>query len=131
MTDAERLKMYDDLLSAVMPPDFKDWWENSKDEWPDVAAGVIISLRKREQFAWEQLNQRLTPQPVSVTDRLPGPEDCDAWERNHPISNAWCWWWDNNESAWFRDEADTPRPPYFTHWLPFNALPLPSKEVEE
>ena len=53
----ERLDRYDQALSAVMPPDFKDWWENSKDEWPDVAAGVIENLRKREELAWEQLDR--------------------------------------------------------------------------
>lgn len=56
MTDSERLKLYDEMLSAVMPPDFKDWWENSKDEWPAVAAGVIESLREREDLAWERLS---------------------------------------------------------------------------
>ena len=57
----ERLDRYDQALSAVMPPDFKDWWENSKDEWPDVAAGVVENLRKREELAWEQV-ERLASQ---------------------------------------------------------------------
>jgi hypothetical protein len=56
----ERLDRYDQALSAVMPSDFKDWWQNSKDEWPDVAAGVIENLRKREELAWEQM-ERLSP----------------------------------------------------------------------
>ena len=123
MTDTERLKRYDNLLSAVMPPDFKDWWENSKDEWPDVAASVITSLQKREQFAWDQLDQRLTPQPVSVTDRFPGPEDCDAdgrcwrfYKENDSQWNMWCY------SQRSGHRAD--------YWLPAHALPLPSKEVE-
>ena len=55
MTDLERLKAYDDELSKVMPPDFKDWWQGSKDEWPLIAAMVIESLREREELAWEQL----------------------------------------------------------------------------
>lgn len=40
-------------LSAVMPPDFKDWWENSKKEWPAVAATVIRNLREREALAMQ------------------------------------------------------------------------------
>lgn len=56
MTDTERLKLYDDLLSAVMPPDFKDWHQNSKEEWPEIAAAVITNLRQREELAWEQVN---------------------------------------------------------------------------
>ena len=59
---AKRLDRYDQALSAVMPPDFKDWWQNSKEEWPDIAAGVIKNLRQREELAWEQV-ERLAPQP--------------------------------------------------------------------
>jgi len=55
MTDLERLKAYDDELSKVMPPDFKDWWQNSKDEWPQIAAAVITNLREREELAWQQV----------------------------------------------------------------------------
>ena len=51
-----RLRRYDEFLSAVMPPDFKDWHQNSKEEWPEIAAGVITSLREREQLAWEQVD---------------------------------------------------------------------------
>jgi cephalosporin-C deacetylase-like acetyl esterase len=57
MTDLERLKAYDDELSKVMPPDFKDWWQNSKDEWPQIAAAVITNLREREEMAWQQLTE--------------------------------------------------------------------------
>ena len=57
MTDLERLKAYDDELSEVMPPDFKDWWQNSKDEWPQIAAAVITNLREREELAWQQLEE--------------------------------------------------------------------------
>ena len=57
MTDLERLKAYDELLSEVMPPDFKDWHQGSKDEWPQLAAWVIESLREREELAWQQLEE--------------------------------------------------------------------------
>ena len=57
MTDLERLKAYDEELSKVMPPDFKDWWQNSKDEWPEIAAAVITNLREREEMAWEHLER--------------------------------------------------------------------------
>lgn len=43
-----RCQKYDTLLSMVMPADFKDWHENSRDEWPEVASMVIQNLRKRE-----------------------------------------------------------------------------------
>jgi hypothetical protein len=62
----------------------------------------------------------LTPQPVAVSERLPGPEDCDAEGR--------CWWEfegsDDYEPCWTLGKMygiafDT------THWLPANALPTP------
>jgi cephalosporin-C deacetylase-like acetyl esterase len=65
MTDLERLKAYDDELSKVMPPDFKDWWQNSKDEWPEIAAWVITNLRERLEeserqldYAYEEMERR-------------------------------------------------------------------------
>ena len=65
--------------------------------------------------------QRQAPQPVSVHERLPGPEDCDAEGRcwlycpQTPILNPY---WDLVKL----DYID-PVPP--THWLPAHALPLP------
>lgn len=46
-TDAlrKRLDDYDTRLSAEMLPDFKDWHQNSRDEWPEIAAWVIRNLR--------------------------------------------------------------------------------------
>ncbi|QGT54397.1 hypothetical protein b3_0153 [Synechococcus phage B3] len=45
--ELDRLRRYDEELSKVMPHDFKDWWQNSKEEYPEVAAGVITSLREQ------------------------------------------------------------------------------------
>ena len=64
---------------------------------------------------------RPTPQPVAVSERLPGPEDCNA--------EGMCWWL----------IEPYPRPvgpggkfwslcryfPGSAHWLPANALPTP------
>ena len=36
---------WETAISAVMPPDFKDWHENNKSEWPVVCAMVIHELR--------------------------------------------------------------------------------------
>ena len=57
---------------------------------------------------------RPTPQPVPVSERLPGPEDCDV-EDN-------CWWFDPHaDGAWYVDTFQS----CYTHWLPANALPTP------
>jgi BMFP domain-containing protein YqiC len=50
MTDLERLQAYDEELSKEMPKDFKDWWENSKEEWPLVARYVLE--RRRGEIDW-------------------------------------------------------------------------------
>lgn len=44
---AERCAAYDAKLTAVMPPDFKDWHENDKSEWPETAAWCITNWRER------------------------------------------------------------------------------------
>ena len=61
--------------------------------------------------------------PVSVSERLPGPEDCDAEGR--------CWLWNSYENMWdlinleYRVRAEFP---HSTHWLPHWALPVPGVE---
>jgi hypothetical protein len=50
MTDLERLKAYDEEISKEIPLDFKDWWQNSKEEWPLVTRLVLEG--RREQVEW-------------------------------------------------------------------------------
>lgn len=64
-SELDRLQRYDNELSSVMPADYKDWWQNSKEEWPIVAKSSIESLREREEIAWEHLaiaNKKLEAQ---------------------------------------------------------------------
>ena len=62
---------------------------------------------------------RPTHQPVAVSERLPGPEDCDA--------EGLCWWWDpecEQTEGWIRglpEYCNNNR----SHWLPAHALPTP------
>lgn len=46
-----RVAEYERLLSAEMPEDFKDWWKNSKAEWPLVAATALRMRRQRAEEA--------------------------------------------------------------------------------
>ena len=46
---------YETKLSAVMPADFKDWHENNRSEWPDIAAWVITNLREQRADLEHQL----------------------------------------------------------------------------
>jgi hypothetical protein len=62
MTDSiqkelDRLRRYDEELSKVMPPDFKDWFENSKEEYPEVAAWVIKNLREQLNLAYKMIDR--------------------------------------------------------------------------
>lgn len=56
--DGKRLHDYDTRLSAVMPADFKDWHQNSKAEWPEIAAGVITNQREHIDFYIEDLKRK-------------------------------------------------------------------------
>jgi len=58
MTDLERLKLYDEEISKEMPLDFKDWWENSPEEYPLVARWVIENLRKDREWCYEVMDKQ-------------------------------------------------------------------------
>ena len=68
-----------------------------------------------------------TPQPVAVSERLPGPEDCDEQGR--------CWWLKQRANpdhdllmpTWHLQRQGPVGTTFFrfTHWAPANALPTP------
>lgn len=68
MSDADRLSAYDRELSAVMPADFKDWWQNSPDEWPIVARRVIEGLRERAE--WNAANAPADPALLALASAV-------------------------------------------------------------
>jgi hypothetical protein len=60
-------------------------------------------------------------EPVQVSERLPGPEDCDAEGR--------CWMFDPCDRGWWCYREALPSdgdPEPFAHWLPHWALPMPA-----
>ena len=90
------------------------------------AAAMGWDQHARSILRAAELLQRLSPpQPVPVSERLPGPEDCDAEGR--------CWWGRSESHDWSADWTFatykavaefcefSPR----TTWLPAHALPLP------
>ena len=79
--------------------------------------------------AADLLEQR-HPTPVPVTERLPGPEDCDE--------EGLCWWFSPADppagtfgvaACWVLRKHE-PEDDFRTHWLPSTALPLPQGEVQ-
>ena len=116
------------------------------EEWADAAAEVPLEEMDPEVHGWRRCFKsdefsetiraalgrwgRPTIEPVPVSERLPGPEDCDAEGR--------CWTGSND----FIDETGDRPVPYpaswelrwilneDTHWLPHWALPVPGVEGE-
>ncbi len=84
-----------------------------------IAAARAVIAADRARFG------RPAIEPVPVSERLPGPEDCDAMGR--------CWWFThkNGNPAPFRSADWSLYAGWrqkFTHWLPHNALPVPGAE---
>jgi hypothetical protein len=75
------------------------------------------------EFTLRVLTRWGTPtiQPVPVSERLPGPEDCDRYGQ--------CWFWCKAVKTWdFRSRNR--QMVHDTHWLPAHALPVP-EDCEE
>ena len=85
--------------------------------------GMYVAAQRVERAA--DLLRRHHPQPVPVSERLPGPEDCDAEGR--------CWMFDPCDRGWWCYREALPSdgdPEPFTHWLPHWALPVPAIAAE-
>ncbi len=73
--------------------------------------------------------QTSPPRPIPVSERLPGPEDCQPWP-GEPDATHWCWVFVKGplgDDSWERRPATclTAHRSIHTHWLPAHALPLP------
>jgi hypothetical protein len=67
------------------------------------------------------LLQHQHPQPVAVSERLPGPEDCDAEGR--------CWWYgEGGDMVGWTLDAEGPSYYRAKYWLPAHALPVPTND---
>jgi hypothetical protein len=91
-TDEELWDLYQDLGSYFSPTEF---------------ARTVLARWGRPAI-----------EPVPVSERPPGPKDCDA--------EGLCWWWSRDITAWclcFAADGDSSE---WTHWLPHWALPVPA-----
>ena len=87
-------------------------------EWLLLIAGSDNSYsHARLTRAATLLQQQAAPDPVPVSERLPG-------------LNVKCWWFDSTKQWYFRswEEINIAGLRQPTHWLPFDALPLPTGE---
>ncbi len=58
---AQTLRKWEDELSTEMPPEFKDWWQNDRAEWPMVATALIRSLKADNERAWKTVLELKKP----------------------------------------------------------------------
>jgi hypothetical protein len=93
-------------------------WDGSKDK-------PLLSRRPDGYWTPWHIAAQL-PQPVPVSERLPGPEDCDSEDR--------CWLCGKVEGDWRLISVVNPGVPHlkycFSHWLPHWALPVPAAAGE-
>jgi hypothetical protein len=89
----------------------RDWVERGNSLMQDEARRTARAVLARSAV-----------EPVPVSERLPGPGDCDA--------EGVCWWWSRDMTGWFLCFAASGDPSEWTHWLPHYALPVPQQEVE-
>jgi len=76
--ELNRLQRYDEELTKVMNPDFKDWHENSKEEYPEIAAWVITNLREQLDWAHKEI-ERLSDELKETREQFDFAYD--EWER--------------------------------------------------
>jgi hypothetical protein len=84
-----------------------------------------LELEQRALAAEQAAVARPTTEPVPVSERLPGPEDCDAEER--------CWWLTlavieggrGGYSTFWELTTFKAAVRCASHWLPHHALPAP------
>ena len=101
-------------------------------EWLRVT-GELLSRRSDIQCRIDlrlfaraaDLLERQSLRPIPVSERLPGPGDCD--ERGR------CWWYDMRRWQLAGPMEDSEEymnvlAACFSHWLPAHALPLPEVE---
>jgi hypothetical protein len=96
------------------------------DHW-EVSERSLDEQEKACGWTQEPLYSASTAvQPVAVSERLPGPEDCDLEGR--------CWLCGKVEGDWRLLSVVNPGVPHlkycFSHWLPHWALPVPAAAAE-
>lgn len=122
--DREPTSVAAELSDKELERQFQVWWHNEGSGMPPCAdEDQEEHVHRVSQTAWHNSAYcarwgRPAPQPVPVSEHLPGPE--------------LCWWYEPDEDddgsgygcSWtlLRIRGNTVN---YTHWLPAHALPIP------
>jgi hypothetical protein len=134
----------DEELLELMPETMRDEFSYASQVCSDATGGQVkpgifrVCLNRTAlEYARAVLTRWGRPaiEPVPVTERLPGPEDCLG--RPFEETDAgFCWWFYPGLDGWrfmmavrWVDGAYQKwTPPGTTHWLPHYALPVPQQQ---
>jgi hypothetical protein len=99
---------------------FRDWW---KDRYGSAYFGAVplAAVIEWTQFALPR-SYRPTIQPIPVSERLPGPDDCCPNPRNG--QGQWCWGWAQDDGCWRMMRWEWLSAEALA-WAPWWAFPLP------
>jgi hypothetical protein len=85
------------------------------------ACKLQASGKPKTDCKYYSLSLAQPEQPVAVSERLPGPEDCDAEGR--------CWWYgEGGDMVGWTLDAEGPSYYRAKYWLPAHALPVPAND---
>ena len=107
------------------------WWHSFGFVKDKATYGWVIDNVAPEHFADFSLDVlarggRPAVEPVPVSERLPGPEDCDDQGR--------CWWWIVDQPGelphWIYCQLEVLSWTNFTAWAPHWALPVPQEGAD-
>jgi GNAT superfamily N-acetyltransferase len=119
------------LTPEEIEASFRDWWKD-RYESAYFGAAPLSAVIEWTQFALPR-SYRPTFQPIPVSERLPGPEDCTPW-RDDPTAQPWCWaakdvdgweWIQLSMSHLHGNLGRIMLGQGYTHWAPWWAISLP------
>jgi hypothetical protein len=107
--------------AALSQPELQGPSDKEWDELWDEEAEYFALYAEARRFGRAVLARWGRPaiEPVPVSERLPGPEDCDP--------SFQCWWFTPSEEKWIFWPIKWASPEC-SHWLPHHALPVPGVE---
>jgi hypothetical protein len=109
-------------IAVVEPPSD----EELDDLW-DKESEYFALYGEAQRFALAVLARwgNTTPQPIPLSERMPGPEDCNhgmAWVGRQLLGKYWEWSYEVCEDGEFLFAGEE-----FTHWLPASVDYLPAR----